>query len=134
LKATSAGLRLVWDGSPDLDVVGYDVYIYDPSPYRDDAYVRLNTSLLAREQFSFENLEAQVAYYFKVRAVNGTGQSSAATPPLEVTWNGGPLQENSQGGGRDESGRNPSGPGTPPDPDGSEHPRPGDGVGDDHGR
>jgi hypothetical protein len=124
VKASEEGFLITWTPSPDLDIVGYDVYLYQPSPYRDEAYIRLNTEPVTHASFSFPNPEPGEVYYFKVRAVDSEGLKSASSGPLEVSLSTTPEERSGQGGGRP---RDPRAPGEPPvEPGNPEHPRPGD--------
>jgi hypothetical protein len=88
-RATEDGFKLTWDASTDNDLVGYRVYVYDPSPYRDTAY---------RSPHSNEVIDASCTYYtyredlgegfhyFKIVAVDADGNESLATAPLEFSW------------------------------------------------
>ncbi|MBD3334182.1 MAG: hypothetical protein GF355_01585 [Candidatus Eisenbacteria bacterium] len=131
VKATQDGLKLGWQASPDLDVIGYEIYLYDPHPSRDNSYVKLNPVPCERTSFGFSDLEVDVAYYFKVKAVNSTGLKSQACSPLEVLWNGGPYEASDEVDGTDPPPRDPPGDRSGGDPEPG-HPR--EGEDDDRGR
>lgn len=134
-KATPDGMVLTWQASPDLDVVGYDLFMYDPSPYRDDSYVQLNVEPLERTSFLFMGAEPDQEYFFKVRAVDGEGLFSLGSLPAEVVWDGGPFESSDNENDRDSRTRGPVDTGTPhTGSGGSTHPDPGDVTGGGHDR
>jgi hypothetical protein len=105
--------------------------MYDPSPFRDNAYVKLNSSPLARTSFVFLEAEVDEPYYFKVRAVDSEGLMSVTSVPAQVTWDGGPFEPSDNENDRDSQTRGPVGAETPgTGGDGSTHPVPGDQAGD----
>lgn len=69
---------LAWDASPDADVVGYDVYMYSPDPAREAAYVRVNASTIAGEEFVVTTGASNNAWY-RVKAVDRSGNRSSSS-------------------------------------------------------
>ena len=122
-KATSDGLLITWEASPDVDVVGYHVYLYDPDPNRDNSYVQLTAEPISPTHFAYRSPVAQETYYFKVSAVDGDGLTSQGSKPIEVTWGGGPYDGSEQGGG--EPDVPPPGETHGPDDGQAQHPDPG---------
>ena len=69
---------LAWDASPDADVVGYDIYQYAPDPTRESAYVRINATPIAAEEFVVTT-GAEVNAWYRVKAVDQSGNRSSST-------------------------------------------------------
>jgi hypothetical protein len=130
-KATQDGIVLTWQASPDVDVVGYDLLMYDPSPFRDSAYVKLNGLPLRHTSYVFLEAEANEQYFFKVRAVDNEGLMSVSSQPAQVMWDGGPFEPSDNENDRDSQSRGPVGSETPGSGgNGATHPVPGDRTGD----
>ncbi|MBD3336400.1 MAG: hypothetical protein GF355_12875 [Candidatus Eisenbacteria bacterium] len=121
VKGTPDGLLIGWEASPDPDLAGYLVYVYDPDPSRDNAYVRLTEQAIQRAGFSYEQPAADSTYIFKVTAVSGEGAESPATPPFSINWTGGPQESRQEDPGGAEPPR-----GCSPDIDPPDHPEPGE--------
>ena len=50
-EARGASVLLDWDASTEADVVGYDVYRYDPDPARESAYVKVNAATITDSEY-----------------------------------------------------------------------------------
>jgi hypothetical protein len=84
VKATDQGFRLSWSPNVEADLAGYRVYVYDPSPYRDSAYNCANqTALIGAQQtwFIYNQDTSAGAHYFKLAAVDQTGNESERCGP-----------------------------------------------------
>lgn len=69
---------LAWDASPDADVVGYDVYRYDPDPAREASYVKVNSTTISASEWTVVGAEDPAAWY-RVKAVDLSGNRSTAS-------------------------------------------------------
>ncbi len=90
-KATDDGFRLQWMPNQDQDLAGYRVYVYDPSPDRENSYVCLNgASLIDKTQtwYVYGDDTALGTHYFKFAAVDQAGNESVRFGPLIFTYSG----------------------------------------------
>jgi hypothetical protein len=76
-KISATGFLLTWNRNTEADLHGYRVYLYDPSPERENAYVLLNSDQL----IAFNGFPAQWdtphQVWLRVTAVDITGNESA---------------------------------------------------------
>jgi len=79
-----------WQQNTEADLAGYNVYEYAPSPDNENSYRRLNTQIVASNGYKVEGLTPGSVYYFKVSAVDETGNESALSGPIAVTVATGP--------------------------------------------
>ncbi|MBU1698640.1 MAG: fibronectin type III domain-containing protein [Candidatus Eisenbacteria bacterium] len=121
VKVTEDGLRLNWESSPDLDVIGYEIYTYDPDPGRSNAYVKLTGTPVTSSSYVFNNPKPDTEYYFKVSAVNRFGFESESSSPFRIRWDGGPFESSRDDGHADRPPRDGGDP-TPGGPVGGETP------------
>jgi len=83
--ANAYGAKVVWEASTEPDLAGYRVYLYDPSPYRDDAFVCLTgNDVLPNNWYRFVP-PGPGPHYLKVTAVDEAGNESYREGPIEVT-------------------------------------------------
>lgn len=77
---------LAWDASAAPDVVGYDVYIYSPSPDRDSAWLLVTDSDSADNSYLLPTATSTETVTYRVRAIDGAGNKSAysASSTFEV--------------------------------------------------
>ncbi len=81
-QGTSAVLH--WARNTETDVAGYNIYFYTPSPQSDVTYTKLNATLVPGTWYTVTDLEVGAMYYFKVSAVDWSGNESAASAPASV--------------------------------------------------
>jgi hypothetical protein len=86
--------RLDWDASAAPDVIGYQVYVYSPSPDRDNAYVLANDPDGSDTSFQIPSVEGNSQVVYRVRAVDAAGNHSAFSSSVIVQF-----QAGSGGGG-----------------------------------
>jgi hypothetical protein len=85
VKATEGGFRLSWAPNTELDLAGYRVYVYQPTPERENAYVCPHgVSLVGTQQtwFVVANDSDVETWYFKLSAVDQAGNESERFGPL----------------------------------------------------
>jgi hypothetical protein len=70
---------LTWDPSTAPDVVGYDVYQFLPDPSRENSYVKLTDQPMVTNEFRLPTVQEPVAVFYRVRAVDLSGNVSAAS-------------------------------------------------------
>ncbi len=94
-EARGPSVLLDWDASTEADVVGYDVFRYDPDPARESAYIKVNSATVSASEYSVDEPSEQATWY-RVKAVDlsanrssssgaayvGNGISSAAAPEV----------------------------------------------------
>lgn len=102
--AMGGSVLLDWDASSEADVVGYDVYRYDPDPARESAYVKVNASTITESQYMIVDALEQGTWY-RVKAVdlsaNRSNASGAAYAPTGVAEYGAPSETDEPGIQRD---------------------------------
>jgi len=89
VKATEDGFRLTWTANTEIDLAGYRVYVYQPSPYRENAYVRAHgVSLLGMHQcwFVYGDDTSAGPHYFMLAAVDEGGNESAHAGPYAFEY------------------------------------------------
>ncbi len=86
---------LDWDASTEADVVGYDVYRYDPDPARESAYVKVNAATIPTSEYSIVDRNEQGTWY-RVKAVdlssNRSAISGGAFAEVGIPESGGPRE------------------------------------------
>lgn len=83
--ALNGGARaLNWAPNAEPDLGSYQVYQYSPSPTRDNAYVLVATVGVGTTQWDLPQVGSEVSTYFKISAVDQTGNRSAQSAPLAV--------------------------------------------------
>jgi hypothetical protein len=73
----SGGQQLEWSASPAGDVAGYQVFAYDPSPDRDNAYVQIGETAAGVNHWTLPASSQAETQYYRVRAVDVAGNHSA---------------------------------------------------------
>ena len=86
---------LTWEASAAPDVVGYQVYVYSPSPERDNAYVLADDPDTSDNTFLLPSVASDTEAVYRVRAVDAAGNksafSAAATIVISAPGGGGDL-------------------------------------------
>lgn len=82
------GARLIWDASAAADVIGYQVYVYSPSPERDNAYVLADDADGSDTRFDVPGLEGDAQAVYRVRAVDASGNTSPFSASVTVQFQG----------------------------------------------
>src|SRR5262245_4686228 len=91
---------LAWDASAAPDVASYDVYIYSPSPDRDNAYVLVSDSDATDNNYLLPSVSSTPTATYRVRAVDTSGNKSAFSASADVILGPG----GGSGGGGDNGG------------------------------
>jgi len=80
VRAQTLGSNVIleWDASSDADVVGYDVYRYDPDPARESAYVKVNSSPISSVEYVIAERAEQSTWY-RVKAVDTSANRSSVS-------------------------------------------------------
>jgi hypothetical protein len=73
---------LAWDASTAPDVASYDVYIYSPSPDRDNAYLLISTD--ADNNYVLPTVSTTTSNTYRVRAVDTSGNKSAYSAAVGI--------------------------------------------------
>jgi hypothetical protein len=85
LIVASGSTDLSWDPSAAADVAGYQVYEYSPDPSRDNAYVLLGEVDSGTTTHPLPVTVVDRQGFFRVRAVDTSGNRSALSNMVEVT-------------------------------------------------
>jgi hypothetical protein len=79
-------LHLTWVESTEPDVVGYNVYRYEPSPERTSSYTLLNSPPLTTNEFVVEDAVPGVYEFYRVSCVDEVGNESALSGYVETSF------------------------------------------------
>jgi len=98
---------LTWEASAAPDVVGYLVYLYSPSPERDNAYVLADDPDASDNSFVLPRVTVDTEAVYRVRAVDAVGNKSAFSAAATIVLSapggggggGGPIDPPGDGGG-----------------------------------
>ena len=80
----SGSERIVWSPSAAPDVAKYQVYVYSPDPSREDSYVLRMEIEGKSTQYDLNAVSSPTTQFFRVRAVDGSGNLSGLSPALSV--------------------------------------------------
>jgi hypothetical protein len=80
---TRVGDNLNWNPPTDTEgrLAGYNVYVYDPDPFTDDIYRRVNTTVVPTNRYFFNDLVAGVDYVVRIRSVDTDGAEGDWSTP-----------------------------------------------------
>lgn len=90
-KANERGFALVWQPNGETDLAGYRVYVYDPSPFRDNSYrcaSGVQPVSADKTRFLYDDDLSWGMHYFMVAAVDDQGDESSRCGPLELDYCG----------------------------------------------
>ncbi len=82
LDATSGSQYLEWAPSASPSVTRYEVFVYSPSPARDNAYVMAGTTDANTPRFHLPLVPEVTQQYYRVRAVAGASNIQGALSPV----------------------------------------------------
>ncbi len=82
LNYDSAVLR--WARNTETDLAGYNVYRYSPNPQAQFSYVVMNSQPIPATFYKVEGLVPGVTYYFKMTAVDMSGNESGYSQLIPV--------------------------------------------------
>jgi hypothetical protein len=75
----ATGLRsLEWTANTEPDLAKYEVYLYSPSPTRDNSYIEV-AQITRAHSMRLPVTAAGTTLYYRVRAVDGSGNRSASS-------------------------------------------------------
>jgi predicted phage tail protein len=77
--------ELIWQNNTEADLAGYNIYEYNPNPDLEKSYQLLNSNLIASTAYRVDGLTPGMTYYFKITAVDRSGNESAYSGALPVT-------------------------------------------------
>lgn len=118
-KVDTRGFSLTWDPNSEADLAGYNVYVYDPSPLRENAYVRVNDAdPLDKNTFVYRAEEDQQVIWVRISAVDVNDNESPLSAPTEVSLEADPKEAYDQTPINEGDGRGP----LTPAPPGPNHP------------
>ncbi len=75
---------LTWTASAAPDVAAYHVYVYAPSPDRDNAYVLQNDTDTTDNSFLLPVVQIDTQAIYRVRAVDSSGNLSAFSASAQL--------------------------------------------------
>lgn len=85
-KVDGHGFLLVWEPNTEPDLQGYRVYVYQPSPDRESAYVLWNPdALISRARFVCDAGTSEGDLWVRVTALDASGNESAFSPAFRVS-------------------------------------------------
>ncbi|MBI5709801.1 MAG: hypothetical protein HZC42_05755 [Candidatus Eisenbacteria bacterium] len=75
---------LVWEASTSPSVTGYQVFVYSPSPARDNAYVLMGATSASTTSFPLPGVAITELQFYRVRALAGSVNGTLSNA-LEAT-------------------------------------------------
>ena len=78
-------LKVAWTPNSESDVVGYNVYWYEPTVESDETYIKLNTTPVAVTSFTEPGIQSGVTYYVRLSAVDRSGNESRLSRPIQAS-------------------------------------------------
>jgi hypothetical protein len=83
--SSDAGITTVsWNPSAAPDVAGYQVFLYAPSPERESAWLLIAELPSTVTDYALSPVSGHATQYYRVRAVDGSGDHSAMSNRVEV--------------------------------------------------
>jgi hypothetical protein len=95
---------LNWADSPGNSVKSYQVFVYEPSPDRDEAYLQIADLDASQTSFLLPFLYQKGTQYFKVQSKNSNGNASGYSITVTVNLSG-PVGGGETSGGGGNPGR-----------------------------
>jgi len=82
-RGTRLGDNISWTAPDDPEgrLAGYNVYIYDPDPFTDELYRRVNSSVVTVARYLFTDLAGGGDYVVRVRSVDTEGTEGEWSTP-----------------------------------------------------
>jgi predicted phage tail protein len=80
-----SSVTLMWRGNTEADLAGYNVYEYNPDPGSQSSYTCVNPALLISTAQKVDRLTKGTTYYFRISAVDRSGNESAWSATIPVT-------------------------------------------------
>jgi hypothetical protein len=93
VSSREAGFILKWSPNVEPDLVGYNVYVYSPDPYRSESYVKLNKEVLSTTEFRRGKLNQTDHMIFRLTAVDQSGNESGFSSLVVASASGVQLKE-----------------------------------------
>ena len=75
-EGRETGFVLRWSPNTEPDLVGYNLYIYDPTPDRPESYVKCNQQLLTGNEFRRSKLTPNRQMIYRLTALDESGNES----------------------------------------------------------
>ncbi len=103
--SAKGGYQVAWMPNFESDIVGYNVYIYDPDPSRASAYRLLNVNRpVPRTSYAWPAASGGGNAFVRVSAVDQSNNESEMSPVVEVACNSGGIPVEQQPGLDDATG------------------------------
>jgi fibronectin type 3 domain-containing protein len=87
-------VQLRWAANTETDLAGYNIYEYAPTPQNQNSYVVMNSQPVAATCYEVEGLALGITYYYKVTAVDVSGNESGCSQVIAVTIEAGRQNRN----------------------------------------
>lgn len=85
-SVTATGFELTWSANVETDLAGYRIYVYQPSPARENAYLLLNPdALIPTNHYCYAGSTVD-GVWIKVSAVNTQDEESQLSEVLVVLF------------------------------------------------
>jgi hypothetical protein len=85
LSQDGSKISFAWTPNGELDIVGYRIYVYQPDPDREQAYLPMNDAPITRTRMTLTG-QAGVSYFVRVTAVDALGNESGMSLPLSIVY------------------------------------------------
>jgi len=89
---------IVWNASSAPDLAKYEVYVYSPDPSRDESFVYLTTVSNDVTSYTLDPVSSATTLFYRLRAVDASGNRSAATSTVSVSLAPASISRDPDGG------------------------------------
>lgn len=79
-------LTLNWSDNGEADLAGYNLYRYRPTPESLQSYTKINVGLIGENSYMVPDATPGVYEYYRVSSVDGAGNESALSGPVETSF------------------------------------------------
>jgi hypothetical protein len=86
VEGNSGVVVLTWAPNTEPDLAGYRVYLFEPDPRRDGAYVLQNPDQLLTEEQWTTPIQYDQVLWVRLTAVDAAGNESSVQRTARITW------------------------------------------------
>ena len=84
-QGRETGITLKWSPNVEPDLIGYNVYLYSPNPDRNESFLKLNDGPISNTEFRRNNLTPNTDMFFRLTAVDQSGNESGFSSLLKAS-------------------------------------------------
>lgn len=103
--SSKGGYQVAWMPNLESDIVGYNVYVYDPDPSRTSAFRLLNVNRpIPRTSYAWPAAIDGSSAFVRISAIDQSNNESEMSPAVEVACNSGAIPVGQEPGLDDATG------------------------------